>query len=823
MFQNLSKHYAEDTRQQETMSEKTAMLKHILSKAFEKHNIVLYILGAMLSAAPLGGEEGLAFTPFGIAILAATMSHEVPIGILYFINMIATGVRFGTQGIVYYLLMTLIFFVSVFIIKPRYQEETAEKQKLGFHVFGSTLLVQILPMFFSSFLVYDLLLAILVSMTTFIFYKIFAGSLTLIREYGYKKVFSMEEVIGASVLIAIAISCFGETSLFGFSIRNILSILVVLALGWSNGMLVGATSGITTGIVIGILGGGEITQVASYAISGLIAGGLNRFGKIGVIVGFILGNVLLTYVDNGNTQTIILWKEILIASLGLLLLPRKIGVKVGEDWKNDRLLPETTGRTLDGNKETVQKLNQMSQTIEEIAKTYRQPQEEKEEQKEHLILFETELHMLIEEIPDNLLYDEIKEASDALLEDIYEYIQEQDIMTRKAFIQIFETYNHYIGNYEVGKSDKQRQDQIDEMIAKVNRAYRNTKVAIMAKQRQKEDKQTLSTQLTGVSRAISNLAEEIKKEEKIEYAEEMQEIKTLLEQKEVMVDSINIKKQDNGRKVVRLQTKACTELDGTACPIKTIEKVLHNVLHEKMQLQKQECGLRKNKPECVYTYFSKDQYTLNIGVAQSTKKGSPVSGDTWLNAKLEDGKILIAISDGMGSGPEARKSSQIAIKMLERMLYAGFNKEDSLKSINGTIYANAKEDMYATLDIQIWDLFKGNMEFIKNGACPTFIKRKGEVSILKTNTLPAGVMPEADLEVYDKDLEDGDIIVICSDGIIESNHEYLNKEVWIKYLLEDMSLTDPQKIADIILQEAIDNDYGTPKDDMTVVVTRIKK
>ena len=33
--------------------------------------------------------------------------------------------------------------------------------------------------------------------------------------------------------------------------------------------------------------------------------------------------------------------------------------------------------------------------------------------------------------------------------------------------------------------------------------------------------------------------------------------------------------------------------------------------------------------------------------------------------KLKDGKYLLAISDGMGSGPEAKKSSQIVTKMLK--------------------------------------------------------------------------------------------------------------------------------------------------------------
>ena len=131
--------------------------------------------------------------------------------------------------------------------------------------------------------------------------------------------------------------------------------------------------------------------------------------------------------------------------------------------------------------------------------------------------------------------------------------------------------------------------------------------------------------------------------------------------------------------------------------------------------------------------------------------------------------------------------------------------------------------MYATLDIQILDLFSGNMEFIKNSACPTFVKRNGEVQLLKSITLPAGILDQADLVVYDYDLQDGDILVMCSDGIIDSNKEYLNKQLWVKYLLEDIETDDAQKIADIIMNEAIDNDFGKQKDDMTVMVAKVTK
>ena len=72
-------------------------------------------------------------------------------------------------------------------------------------------------------------------------------------------------------------------------------------------------------------------------------------------------------------------------------------------------------------------------------------------------------------------------------------------------------------------------------------------------------------------------------------------------------------------------------------------------------------------------------------------------------------------------------------------------------------------------------------------------------------------------------ITDGDILVMCTDGVIDSNKEYVNKQLWLRYLLEDIEVNDAQKIADIIIGEAIDNDYGKQKDDMSVIVAKITK
>ena len=93
--------------------------------------------------------------------------------------------------------------------------------------------------------------------------------------------------------------------------------------------------------------------------------------------------------------------------------------------------------------------------------------------------------------------------------------------------------------------------------------------------------------------------------------------------------------------------------------------------------------------------------------------------------------------------------------------------------------------------------------------------------MIKSLSLPTGAIKNATQEIFDKDIENGDIIVMCSDGIIDSNIEYKNKELWLKYLLEDMENNNPQKIADIILNEAIDNNYGKIKDDMSIITFKL--
>lgn len=823
MFQNISMDVTENFQEVNKNSKKD--IKNIIKTMIKGQSILLYIFSFMLSC--IDGL-GLNYSIFAIAIFAGAISNGIPMGILYILTMIGTLIKFQTAGLLAYLFTTAVFIVLILMFKPKklLLEYENEKMKLGKYVFIAVLLGQVIKLFFQEFLVYDLLVAISSAMTAYIFYKIFSKSIIVINEIKNKKVFSIEEVMGATLLVAIASTCLGDMKLLGLQVGNIISILLVLILGWKNGILIGTTSGVTVGVVLGIITNSNPILIAVFALSGMLAGILSKFGKLGVIVGFIAGNLLLTYVYNGQLVELICFKEILVASLALILVPNKIEIHISDLFGKDELLPEGPTYRLQESKETVDKLNNVSDVIKQMSTTYKEVAKSSIEEKDILEnnkeIFIEELQDNIRQVPNNILYQDLLDENENIVQDIFEYLLEKDRITREDLLEIFKKYNNYIIGFDNYETSLKIEKDISQVIQIINDSFKTSKLNFIMAAKIGENNKNISMQLDGVSKAIDTIANEID-EPKDEFLDKRNEILLKCKQRQIDLLDVGISREKTGRYIIKAFLNTCSDSRIIECPTKKIEQILSETLDEEIIIKKEKCGIKQEQKMCYQTYLSKDNYGMQIGIAKTNKDGENISGDSSLQISLEDGKYLMAISDGMGSGPNARKSSQIAIKMLGRLLSNGFDKETSIELINNTISSNIKDETYATLDIMVLDLYAGNIEYIKNGACPTFIKNNKNVDIIKNIALPAGILNNIDLVVYDRDVEDNDIIVMCSDGIIESNSEYKNKELWVKDLLEQMETTNAQKIADILLKEAIDNNYGKAKDDMTVIVTKIMK
>lgn len=814
MFQNINES-AIDMNDYHKEEKKQKTKKDIFSNIFAVKNIPIYIVTLMLSMVSI--SDGL--SPFSLSMLGACISNSIPVLGVVIVSIIGNLVKFGATESLAYLLTALVMTFSMLIIRPKYNEEdNNEKISLAKNLFISTLVIQLARVGMSGFTIYDILSIIAFAIIVVVFYKIFVNAIGALQDLEQNKAFSIEEVLATSLMISISVSAFGDLSVYGFSIRNILSIFIVLLLGWKNGVLVGTTAGVTIGVTLGVITSSDPLMVAAYAISGMIAGILNKFGKIGVIIGFILGNVVLAYIANGYTVELIHFKEILIASIGLLAVPKNIRLDIQNFIPNMNFLPVTSDRALNKSKETAEKLNTVSETINELAKSYIENEslqdKDKLEENELLNNKEVFINELLDNLngyEDNMLYDDLSKVDGKIVDEIFKALVDKQEINRQDFITIFAKCNSYIVGFDDDKVSEYLETNIEQMIRVINTSYKISKTNFVWKKRIEENNKNLNTQLSGVSKAISNIADSIQKEIEIEesYSKEKKEILELLRKKDIEIQEISINR--NQRFLVEVYMEKSNNTD-----TEYIEKILSEILKEKIVLNVEaSIGNRLN-------FISDDKYIMAIGNAENTKSQSDISGDSTLTIRLKDGKYLVAISDGMGSGKEAKQSSEKALKMLENLLLSGFDKKTSVDLINSSLI-NQEKEIFATLDVAIIDLYQGNIEFIKNGACPTYIKNKNKVQIIKSDSLPVGILNNSTLQLFDRDITSGDIVVMCSDGILDSNVEYKNKELWVKYLLEDMETVNTRKISDLILTEAIDNNFGIAKDDMTVIAFKFQE
>ena len=819
MFQNLAEYLTQKYKSFKINRNNESESAYGKNRLLLMHNVVIYVIAFLISMMSI--DETV--TPFALAIFVACCNSNVPAGIVLVVTIIGNFIGFGLSSTLSYILNVLVFIVSILFFKPIIQDNRNEMTKLGKNLLISTIFVQAIKCITTKdLLVYDILISISNVVLTYVFYKIFINSLVVVKEFNNNKAFSIEEVIGATILVTIAAVSLNQIQLFGLSIANIISIFMILALSLRSGILVGGTTGTSIGLILGILGICTPLEILAYAISGLLAGALSRFGKIATVIGFIAGTSIIAYISTGFAIELIPLVEILIAGVAFMFVPKFVGIDIQEIVDDVKLLEWQDGTRLADATDTQNRLSNISGVISEMAKALGvKDQSLLESEIDNInnskVMFVEDLLSNIERFPNNILYDDLMNLQSGILEDIYLVMIEKSEMTKEDLMKIFEKRKNYI----VGTEDNDViKEDINQIIRIINRTYRINEMSFNWKTRFQEHRKTMSKQLDGVSKAINEIADEISKgkEEKSKFKDKEVQIRELLLQKGIEIKDIKIKKATSGKMFVDIYYENIAVVKEKD-KIKCIENIISKVCDEKVLLQKDTSNI--DASNYMQRYTSEDKFTMQLGYAKTTKSGNNISGDSSIQIKLDDDKCLIVLSDGMGSGIEARKSSQIVIKMMKKLLSAGFDKDDSVELINSTIKLTT-EEVYATIDTSIFDLYNGTVEFIKNGACKTYIKNKQNVDTVESNALPLGILNNVEISVFDKDISDGDIFVMCSDGIIDSKEEEQGDKWFIK-LLKNISTNNVQKMADILLNEAIDNNYGICKDDMTIIVVKVSK
>lgn len=223
----------------------------------------------------------------------------------------------------------------------------------------------------------------------------------------------------------------------------------------------------------------------------------------------------------------------------------------------------------------------------------------------------------------------------------------------------------------------------------------------------------------------------------------------------------------------------------------------------------------KGKTRLVFTQA--EPLAVTAGVAAKKRDGETVSGDAGAWFKGEDGMLYLLLCDGMGSGPEAGRESDLAIRLLEKFLRAGVPPQAALKTLNSALALRAEaEGGFTTVDLCCLDLFTGAGTVYKYGAAPTYIKKGDTVLRVTGATLPAGMAAgervEPDATPFQ--LEPGDCAVMVTDGVTDGE-----EDDWFKGRLAEFDGASPKELARVLLEQS--ETCGASPDDRTVMVLQL--
>lgn len=747
--------------------------------------------------------------PFGLAYFAAVLPNYnekiMGIGFYTFLGLL-TVIPFWNSLNYLACLITLCLVLSL-AYPPEKNVEKAYSLLIpvGLTIFATKVFFILLSAEWSSYkLMITFFEALLIGVLTVIF---FYGTRVLVGRYSLKML-GVEEMISLIVLLSAIIIGLPAIKLGAFSVGGIIGKTLIMIFALIGGAGVGASLGVTVGVVSSISNIISPLTISLYAFSGLLAGTFKEFGKLGVGIGFILGNIILSLYMTDPLNIIHSLGEAVLGLFLMLLVPKnqvQIAAEIvpgtPENVKKQMLYHQRLQGVIG------ERIKDFSRVFVQLSDTFERVVEKTKSSGQ----------------------DEILEALQILCRKNCQGCQGYSECWNKNFYQTYQSIFNLLTLAEMrGKVEYQDLPKnfrykcihTARLLQTVNYLSDVYKVNYYWQKKLWESREMAVNQLKGVAQVMDGLASQVKID--LDYKEDTE--RALLEElvnKGIVVEDVAVINLGNDNVEVQIKKSSCDAQGQCAAQIIPL---ISKVLGKEMVLQNNKCAAKLGKSRCDLRMCAYLNFDIATGVASSSSD-EVISGDSFAQKRISSGKAIVMLSDGMGVGPRAALESSATTALLGQLLEAGVEQDVAIQTVNSALVLRSPEETFSTVDLAIIDLYTGETDFVKIGSSPSFIKRGQEVITVKAGTLPLGILNSVEVEKTQWILRNGDLLVMLTDGILDAfpEMEGKEKEDWVIEVLKGKELSHPQDISQAILSKAQAEIGYKKRDDMTVAVIKVVK
>ena len=194
----------------------------------------------------------------------------------------------------------------------------------------------------------------------------------------------------------------------------------------------------------------------------------------------------------------------------------------------------------------------------------------------------------------------------------------------------------------------------------LNEGFREERQNLVWDNRMIESRLAVAQQLTEISRIMDHMAEELYD---IMPADPrfQEELRKAFRRKHVLIKNVWVMDKIEGRRQIFLSLRARS---GQCVSMTEIAQILSRICGSPMTPEQGSRSIVNGDFHTVH--FVEDvSYQMLYGVARLTREAEKVSGDNYICRQEEDGRFFLCLSDGMGSGMEAFRESEIVVELLE--------------------------------------------------------------------------------------------------------------------------------------------------------------
>ena len=212
------------------------------------------------------------------------------------------------------------------------------------------------------------------------------------------------------------------------------------------------------------------------------------------------------------------------------------------------------------------------------------------------------------------------------------------------------------------------------------------------------------------------------------------------------------------------------------------------------------------------------------------KPAHSVSGDYYDFFRLSSGQWGIAIGDVSGKGiGAALVMANLQASVRAQAQQSHLDPAIAMKRVNQLVHEASPIHFYASLFYAEYDPPTRTLAYVNAGQNPPIVIRcqcgRSKVFRLESSGTPVGLFENSSYRSVSFQLEPEDILVACTDGIIEMESQ--DGELWGQQRLEDLfslcAQQTPRRVVQRIVGEVSAFGMGRAQtDDMTLVVLQVR-